>query len=92
MLKKMSSSENDEIKTSILIAIILIRRRKRKKKRQARTTWVRTIFRKRYQQGEYLNLLQEMRICHPDSHFSFLGMSKATFDSLLQRVGILEQL
>ena len=40
----------------------------------------------RRQQGEYHNLLQEMRVCDPESHFKYLRMSKERFDSLLSKV------
>ena len=49
--------------------------------------WVRSIFCKRREQGEYANLLQEMRLSDPQCHFNFLRMSRSTFDILLSHVG-----
>ena len=51
-----------------------------------RMLWVRPIFQRRHQQGEYHNLVQEMRLNDRASHFSYLRMSKETFDTLLQKV------
>ena len=57
-----------------------------KKKKKKRKMWVRPIFTKRRQQGEYHNLLQEMRLSDPESHFKYLRMSRFRFDSLLKKV------
>ena len=51
--------------------------------RRTRQLLVRAIFSQRRQQGEFHNLLQEMRLSDPDSHFRYLRMSKERFDSLL---------
>ena len=67
-----------------LVFLLALRRRQRKKKR---SMWVRPIFKLRRQQGEYHNLLQEMRLSDPDSHFRYLRMSKQRFDNLLAMVG-----
>ena len=48
--------------------------------------WVRPIFTLRAQQGEFGNLLQEMRLSDPESHFRYLRMSKERFDNLLRDV------
>ena len=48
--------------------------------------WVRPIFTQRRQQVEYHNLVQEMRLCDPESHFRYLRMSKERFDCLLAEV------
>ena len=48
--------------------------------------WVLPIFSRRKQQGEYHNLLQEMCLSDPESHFRYLRMSKERFDSLLSMV------
>ena len=47
---------------------------------------MRPIFGKRKEQGEFHNLLQEMRLCDPDSHFAYLRMSKERFDKLVKEV------
>ena len=70
---------------AILIAIWL-RRREKKKANIRRKFWVRPIFSKCKEQGEFHHLLQEMRLCDPDSHFADLRMSKERFDKLLKEV------
>ena len=42
---------------------------------------------KRQQQGECGNLLQEMHLSDPQSHFQYVRMSKEKFDHLLSLVG-----
>ena len=54
--------------------------------KKKRSIWVRPIFIRRRQQGDYHNLLQEMRLSDPESHFRYLRMSKETFDCLLAKV------
>ena len=46
----------------------------------------RQVFQQRPRQGEYHQLLQEMRLSDPDSHFKYLRMTKGRFDSLLAEV------
>ena len=41
---------------------------------------------RRRQQGEYHNLLQEMRLSDPESHFRYLRMSRERFNCLLEMV------
>ena len=48
--------------------------------------WVRQIFTKRREQGEFHNLIQEMRLVDPERHFRYLRMSKYTFGDLLRKV------
>ena len=57
-----------------------------RRKRSGRKMRVRSIFTQRCQQGEYHNLLQEMRLSDPESHFRYLRMSKERFDLLLAEV------
>ena len=78
-----SSSDDVVLETSLVLGIIMRRNRRR---RFGKQEWVRPILQKRYQQGDYQNLLQEMKLCDPDSHFVYLRMSKETFDTLLQKV------
>ena len=75
-----SSSEEEEL----MVLLLALRRKNRKKRRM----WVKPIFAKRRQQGEYHNLLQELRLVDPESHFLYLRMSKERFDSLLSRVSV----
>ena len=73
-----SDSETDELELLLLCAM---RSRKRK-----RSMWVCPIFTRRRQQGAFHNLLQEMHLTDPESHFRYIRMSKATFDTLLSKV------
>ena len=81
------------LREAAAIAIILLLRRRRRRKRMMqrsrRRFWVRDILSRRLQQGAYHNLLQEMRLSDPESHFSYLRMSKERFDSLLEQVSSL---
>ena len=74
-----------ELETVLLLSLLFRRRRNRKAKR-GRSMWVRPIFRRRKQQGEYHNLVQEMRLSDPESHFRYLRMSRERFDCLLSEV------
>ena len=78
-------SDTDSCTEEILTYIVI--RNRRKKTRRARRFWVRPILTKRRQQGEYHQLLQEMRLSDPESHFRYLRMSKERFDTLLAKVG-----
>ena len=77
------SSESDNDLEELLI--ILSRRRPKKRKR---SVWVRPIFSRRREQGEY-NLLQELRLSDPESHFRYLRMSRERFDCLVALVSSL---
>ena len=59
------------------------------KSKARREVWVRSFFAKRREQGEFHNLLQELRLCDPDSHFTYLRMLKERFDDLLMKVDIM---
>ena len=80
-----SSSESDG-KYQALLLLAWKRRMMKRRRRRRRTLWVRPIFRRRRHQGEYHNLLQEMRLSDPDSHFRYLRMSKERFACLLSMV------
>ena len=60
----MDDSTSDE-ELPIFLCLVLHRRRRRKRRR-FRRMWVRPIFTLRRQQGEYHNLLQELRLSDPD--------------------------
>ena len=77
-----SSSEEEE---ELLLLLLAMKSKERRKKKE-KVAWVRPIFAKRKQQGEYHNLLQEMRLVDPQSHFAYLRMSKEQFDHLLSKV------
>ena len=82
----MDSSDEDDAQTALILGLIVRRRRRRAYSRRKRSVWVRSLFQKRTKQGAYHNLLQEMRLSDPESHFSYLRMSKETFDTLLSMV------
>ena len=84
----MASSDEEDLQTALVLGIILRRRRHRATKKSQRCSWVRPILQKRRQQGEYNNLLREMRLSDRENHFSYMRMSKETFDLLLQKVRI----
>ena len=54
-----------------------------KEKSVVRSTWIRSIFERRRDQGDFH---QEMRLGDTESHFIFLRMSKERFDMLLSKV------
>ena len=70
---------------SILLVVALYMRRKMNHRGRKRV-WVRSIFTKRRQKGENHQLLQEMRLTDPESHFTYIRMSKEKFDTLLSKV------
>ena len=51
--------------------------------RRRRSVWVCPIFVRRRQRGEYHQLLQEMHLADPESHFHYLRKSKERFEHLL---------
>ena len=77
-----SSSEDEDLEITVVLASILRRRNRRRK------MWVRPIFARRRQQGEYHNLLQELRLSDPESHFTYMRMTKETFNLLLGKVKV----
>ena len=74
---------DEELYLLLNLALYLRRRRRR---RHRRSVWVRSIFRRRRQQGEFHNLLQVMRLSDSESHFRYLRMTKERFDILLSKV------
>ena len=77
------SSSDEEI--MLLLSAVLLRRRKSRKWRKI---WVKSIFQKWKEQGDYHKLLQ-MRLSDPESHFRFLRMFKSSFDFILSKVLVL---
>ena len=74
--------DEDDLQHLLLLSVAY-RRRKRNKKR---TIWVREIFFRRQQRGEFHTLLQEMRLNDSQSHFCYLRMSAKSV-SLNFRIG-----
>ena len=69
---------------ALLLLILLLRKRQRRlRSGRVRREWVRSILRRRRLQGDFHNLLQELRSADPESHFRYLRMSRETFDNLL---------
>ncbi|XP_049522547.1 uncharacterized protein LOC125945036 [Dermacentor silvarum] len=66
------------------IELILLVRRLRKKRK--RTMYIRELFDKRPQLGDYHQLVQELRQVDPEYHFKYFRMTKAKFDHLLSLV------
>ena len=77
-----STSEEEELDMLTLFAVVH-QRRKQKRKRKM---WVRDIFKKRQEKGEFHTLLQEMRLNDTQSHFRYLRMSNKCFQTLLEKV------
>ena len=75
-------------RAAIILCIALLARRKRnqRKKTRRRSTWVRPVLQQHVEQGEFHNLLQELRLSDRDGHFRYLRMSKERFDHLLAQV------
>ena len=75
---------------AIILCLLLRRRRRRRvtRRNRQRTMRARKIFQQRPEQGEYHQLLQEMRLSDPDSHFKYIRMTKERFDSLLAEVNL----
>lgn len=70
---------NNMLKKKLLILLYY----NRHLRRPQRSVWVREIFKKRRQQGDYHNLIQEMRLGDKDKHFNYFRMSSQQFDELL---------
>ena len=73
----------NRLRLTLVVALYLRHRRRRARQR---SIWVRPILRRRRQQGEFHNLLQEMLVSDRESHFRYMRMTKQRFDSLLSKV------
>ena len=76
-----TSSSEDELSITVIASYIRQKRRKHPK-----SFWVRSIYAKRLEQGEYHNHLKEMRLSDDESHFGYLRMSRERLDLLLSQV------
>ena len=85
-MENQSGSDDCDEEETLLLSLLY---RGRSRRRRSRSVWVRAIFAKRQQQGEgeYGNLLQEMRLSDPQSHFQYVRVSKEKFDLLHSLVG-----
>ena len=77
---------NEDLRLALLLVCVHSRRRRRRRLSSQKSTWVRPIFERRRNQGDYHQLLQEMRLGDTESHFRFLRMSKERFDMLLSKL------
>lgn len=57
------------------------------KRRRCRRWWVRPIYERRLSQGDYHNLIQEMRLTDQEMFFNYTRMTIKIFDKLLSIVG-----
>ncbi|KAH7944952.1 hypothetical protein HPB49_002782 [Dermacentor silvarum] len=73
----------EEICNSEIEAAGTVRRLRKKRKR---TMYIRELFDKRPQLGDYHQLVQELRQVDPEYHFKYFRMTKAKFDHLLSLV------
>ncbi|XP_049528924.1 uncharacterized protein LOC125947718 [Dermacentor silvarum] len=67
---------------NILLALLIHRLRRKRK----RSLYIREIFDRRPEYGEYHHLVQELRQSDPEYHFKYFRMTKASFDQLLSLV------
>lgn len=78
-----SDSDSDsDVKYTVLA--LAVRRRGTKRKREI---WVKDIFRKREEQGDFHNLIPEMRLNDHEGYRNFFRMGPDKFDELLSMVG-----
>ena len=75
----------DAVDEEVLLLLALLWRRYKRKRRPKRF-WVVKIYSLRVDFSEHYNVLQEMRLGDPDSHFQYLRMSKKTFDDLVENL------
>ena len=70
-----------------LLLLLLLIRRRRRRRRERKCIWVRDIFKKRLQLGEYHSLINEMRLTDHQSFYRYFHMSPERFAHLLSLVG-----
>ena len=56
-------------------------------RKRARSLWVREIFQRRTEMGEYHALISEMRLVDHESFYRYFHMTPQRFDNLLSLVG-----
>ncbi|KAL3225607.1 hypothetical protein MRX96_049169 [Rhipicephalus microplus] len=78
----MARTQTHAARRKIILAL-LVRRLRRKRNR---SLYIRDIFEKRPEYGEYHHLVQELRHSDPEYHFKYFRMTKASFDKLLSLV------
>ena len=64
-----------------LVIVLYLLWQLQKRRRASRRYWVRYIFRNRLQQGDYHNLIREMRLTDDEeAHVRYLRVTRQTFD------------
>lgn len=69
-----------------LLLVLHLRRRKRRRLKYLKRFWVRPLFLRREQLGEFYQLVQEMRREDHESYFAYFRMLPSHFDYLLSLV------
>ena len=69
-----------------LLLLLALYRNYKKLKRRPKHFWIHPIISRRRQRGNYVTLIQEMRLSDTQSHFQYFRMSKERFDILLHKV------
>ena len=86
MARRCNRSSRRSNRVKRLLALWLAYQFLKKRRRTRRSVWIRPIFTRHREQGEYHNLLRELRETDPESHFCYIRMLKEGFDTLLARV------
>lgn len=75
----------------LLLFLLYIKKKKKREKRNLnisqRKYWVHPILRLKQQQGDWNNLIYEMRLQGDETFFSYMRMTSTMFDTLLAKVG-----
>lgn len=81
----------NDIRRRKVLLLLLLYIRKRKEKRNVniskRKHWIHPILRLKQQQGDWCNLIHEMRLQGDQTFFSYMRMTSIMFDILLAKVG-----
>lgn len=74
----------------LLLLLLYIRKKKEKRNNSnvsRRRYWVHPILKLKQQQGDWYNLVHEMRLQGDDTFFNYTRMTSIMFDALLTKVG-----
>lgn len=73
----------------LLLLLLYIRKRKQKRNlsKSQRRYWIHPILRLKQQQGDWHNLINEMRLQRDETFFNYMRMTSTRFDTLLAKVG-----
>lgn len=70
-----------------LLILLYLRLKKIKNQQKQRRYWVHPILQQRQQQGDWHNLIQEMRFQNDGTFFNYMRMTPAMFDNILAKIG-----